>query len=362
MSTERISLSNPMFAARIKKFDRYELRPRSMHRATKTTVSEIKPLTAITDQTKSWHQYSPLQQTSLKPEQAKRADALLKPISLNHPSVPPNNSAAKSLITNSALQSRNIALQAVASAPAQDYLSEQFIVDAPPAKKRLSKTQKFFYGAGISVFAFATLVSAQTFITNLQTKKQVGVLGEQSQLADSQGVAEGSSSEPAESPVSSQAIAGYRVDPELPRYLRIPDLKVFARIKHTGVDKNGAVGSPKNINDVSWFDQGAVPGAEVGSSLLLGHVSGWSAHGVFKKIDQLKAGMRFEVEKGSGEKLTYEVVSGQKIPVDQIDMSKILGTENAGEHDLKLMTCSGKYNKETKQYEERYVVFAKILR
>ena len=218
-----------------------------------------------------------------------------------------------------------------------------------------------FYGFGALVFLFAGGVSMQTLLVNKSATEQIEVLGDKTGAIDEQGVVEGTGSDPAESAVTAQSIASYKTDPELPKVIRIPSLGVYARIKHTGTD-NGAVGSPKNVNDVSWYNESAHPGNAIGSSLLLGHVSGWTTAGVFKKIDQLKPGDRFEIEKGSGEKLAYEVTRGERIPLDQVDMSKILGTEVAGEHDMKLMTCAGKYNKDTKQFEERYVVYAKILR
>lgn len=266
---------------------------------------------------------------------------------------------------NGAVQPSSIALQAVrhASPSHDDVLAEQFTGQVSMTRKRsLSRAQKIFYGIGITIFLFATLASIQTILVNNNAKEQLQVLGTQTQKPDEYGVTEGTGSEPAEAEVPKSALSAYKVNPELPRYLRIPDIGVFARIKHTGVDKSGAIDAPANINDVSWYNESARPGNEIGSSLLLGHVSGWTAPGVFKKINQLKSGMRFEVEKGSGEKLQYEVTRAESLPVEGLDMSKILATEVAGEHDLKLMTCSGRYNKEKDHYEERYVVYAKILR
>ena len=212
------------------------------------------------------------------------------------------------------------------------------------------------------MFLFALTVSLQSVLTNRQAKEQLGVLGAQTQTPDEYGVQEGNGDEPAESEVPKAALAAYKVSPELPRYIRIPALNVFARIKHTGVTKDGAIDAPANINDASWYNQSAKPGSEEGTSLLLGHVSGWTASGVFKKINQMKPGMRFEIEKGSGEKITYEVTRGESVPLDNVNMGVVLTPEERGEHDLKLMTCSGRFNRESDHYEERYIVYAKIVR
>jgi sortase (surface protein transpeptidase) len=190
----------------------------------------------------------------------------------------------------------------------------------------------------------------------------LGVLGAQTQTTDENGVLEGTGDEPSEAPVPTQSILSYTVSPDMPRYIRIPSIGVFSRVKQLGITREGAVDAPANINDAGWFNGSAKPGSAIGSSLIVAHVSGWTAPGAFKKINQLKPGMRFEIEKGDGEKLVYEVVRGESIPVDQVNMESILNPVEGEQHDLKLMTCSGRFNRQTDHYEERYVIFAKILR
>ncbi|HMT19032.1 MAG TPA: class F sortase [Candidatus Saccharibacteria bacterium] len=224
-----------------------------------------------------------------------------------------------------------------------------------------NKKQKIFYAVACLVFIFALSVSIQSFITNNQAKQKLGVLGTQTGT-DEYGVSQGTASNPAESAVSEQTIAAYQVAPNLPRYVRIPALEVFARVKHSGLESSGAIDAPRNINDVNWYNESAKPGNEIGSSLLLGHVSGWTASGVFKHIDKLKSGDTIEIEKGSGEKLQYVVTYTESVPVSSLDMAKVLASDEPGVHDLKLMTCSGKYNHEKDEYEERFIVHAKIVR
>jgi LPXTG-site transpeptidase (sortase) family protein len=195
----------------------------------------------------------------------------------------------------------------------------------------------------------------------MQAKDLVATLGD-SNTKDEFGVSEGTGSEPSEEEVSQSAIANYRVaDPKDPKYLRIPELGILARVKNLGVTNDGAVDAPKNIHDSGWYNGSARPGSSAGSSLILGHVSGWTGPGIFKKIDKMIAGSQFEVEKGNGEIVRYRVTKTEKIPLDQVNMSKILSTEVAGKHDMKLMTCSGKYNDQTKTFDDRFVVYAEQI-
>ena len=211
------------------------------------------------------------------------------------------------------------------------------------------------------MLVFSAFVSVQSFINNKQAKELVATLGENS-TNDEQGVSEGTGDEPSEDVISESAIFAFKPpNPEDPRYIRIPEIGVLARVKNMGVTAGGAVDAPKNIFDAGWYNGSARPGNSVGSSLILAHVSGWTGPGIFKNLSKLVEGSKFEIEKGNGEKIQYSVTRKEQLPVDQVNMSSILSTETAGQHDIKLMTCSGKYNKDTKTFEDRYIVYAKQI-
>ncbi len=361
---QRISLNNPAFAGRIKKFDTYQPTNRLSSREQNTTPKQN--LKATNFKQSSSKVLPVHKQAFSAPVSYFKSSTYRTPIfgSQKVSTVSPAIVSSPSL-ESVAVEPRQVALTAVARAGINP-IESQFDQTAKKFlfffKSKPSRLQMAFYGFGISVFLFAGFVSIQTALTNHQAKEQINVLGARTQVQDVQGVGEGTGSEPAEVEVPARAVSEYKVNPEMPRYIRIPSLGVFARIKHTGLDKNGAVDAPKNINDASWYNESALPGSDTGSSLLLGHVSGWTAPGVFKKINQLKPGQRFEIEKGSGEKLNYEVVKSESIPLDSLNMASILSAVDNNSHDLKLMTCSGRYNREKDVFEERYVVYAKILR
>ncbi len=219
---------------------------------------------------------------------------------------------------------------------------------------------KFLYGFATVAFLFAVYVSIQTYRTNIAVHQQVGAAENQT-LGASESAPQESGDNPSERIVSDGDLLSYQVSPEMPRYLRIPSIDVLARVKHTGRTADGAVDAPNNINDVSWYNEGALPGSDSGASLILGHVQGWTAPGVFKNINKLSVGSIFYVEKGSGETLKYTVTRTEEVPLEELEMGKILSEEVKGEHDLKLMTYSGRYNSTTETYESRFIVYAKII-
>lgn len=349
MVTETKYLQNKIERSRMKKYDSYLHSPnRSVRKLPhQHTVSDI---AVISDNSKYKTAPSKVLMDEVKPVQK-----------FSHTPKQTNPKQSYQSLRN---KSTSMPLQAVAQSKASiedvyNDLNDPLV--AGNISKKLNRFQKALYGFGVFVIVFSLFVSVQTFITNLEAKRQVAAVG--ALTADEQGVSQGTGSEPSEAEVSKDAIANYRVaNPEDPRYLRIPELNVFARVKGLGVDSQGAVDAPWNINDVGWFKESVRPGNAVGSSLLMGHVSGWTAPGVFKKLEQLKTGSLFEVEKGSGEIIKYEVTRTELLSLDQVDMGQVLSTEVRGQHDLKLMTCSGRYNRDTETYEDRFIVYARQIK
>ncbi len=230
---------------------------------------------------------------------------------------------------------------------------------APISAAGTSLLRKFTYGFAVLVLIISLAASTQSLLVNKQAEDQIASLGASVTRNDNQGVSQGTGNEPSEEAVPESAVLSYSIsNPDHPKFLRIPELDVFARIKPLGIDQKGAVDSPWNIYDVGWYEDSARPGNPNGSSLLLGHVSGWSAPGVFKELNRLEPGSQFTVEKGNGQVITYEVNDTEQIGIDTLNMANVLSAEVPGEHDLKLMTCSGRYNSVTETYDDRYIVYA----
>lgn len=223
-------------------------------------------------------------------------------------------------------------------------------------------TKKFrvLYIFGLTAFVFAIFASIHTIYTNVQTKESVQVLGVSAEAGttDETGVTQGNPDQPSEDPVGENAFRSYSVDNDAMRYLRIPSIEVNARVKSRGLDKNGAIEAPRNIYDVNWYTGSVLPGSRTGTSLISGHLSGWTNSGVFKRIETLKVGAVVEIERGDGRVFAYTVTKTEKKAASDIDMSEVLATEKADTHVLKLMTCAGQFDSRANTYKDRVIVHA----
>ena len=110
---------------------------------------------------------------------------------------------------------------------------------------------------------------------------------------------------PSEFEPSEDEIKEYQVEANNPRYLDIPRLDIHARVRHSAVDNN-KLPLPNDVYDVAWFAGSSAPG-QGGNVLISGLYKGRTKDGVFKNLDSLEKGDEITIERGDGEKFTYEV-------------------------------------------------------
>jgi LPXTG-site transpeptidase (sortase) family protein len=94
---------------------------------------------------------------------------------------------------------------------------------------------------------------------------------------------------------------------EGPYTVRIPRIDVAAPVVPIEVNADRVLVPPRELTIVGWWSQGAAPGAERGSAVLVGH-SARAGGGIFDDVGDLEAGDTIEVA-GESDSLTYEVES-----------------------------------------------------
>lgn len=159
---------------------------------------------------------------------------------------------------------------------------------------------------------------------------------------------------------SVKEIQQYTVAPDLPRYISIPAIHIDqARVIQLGLDKNNQIASPANIFDAGWYNASAKPGTP-GAMFIYGHVSSWTANGLFHDLKKLKPGNTITIERGDGQKFTFAVKATKTYDANNVDMGAALTPVEPNTQGLNLMTCTGQVIKGTSEFNERLVVFASL--
>lgn len=163
-----------------------------------------------------------------------------------------------------------------------------------------------------------------------------------------------------EAEVDSDLIRSHRANPEDPRVLRVPSLGIESRAFPMGIARDGSIQTPQSIYDTGWYTGAGKPGKN-GAVFIDGHVSGPTKPGVFKNLGSMKVGDTLELETGDTTTYRYAVVHTENISYRSVDMKKVLRPYGAATQGLNLMTCSGRYNKAAHSFENRTIVYAKLI-
>jgi sortase A len=161
---------------------------------------------------------------------------------------------------------------------------------------------------------------------------------------------------------AAKAVAAYSVPSTDPKYLSIPAINVSkTRVIQLGLTKSSQIAVPDNIYDAGWYNGSARPG-QSGAMFIYGHVSSWTANGVFYNLKKLKAGDTIAVTAGNDKIYTYQVAYSKVYPYDQVPMNTVLAPASTDTPGLNLMTCTGQVIKGTSEFNERLVVYTNLVR
>lgn len=163
----------------------------------------------------------------------------------------------------------------------------------------------------------------------------------------------------AQTQVKSPAANTILVEPGIPQKISIPKIKVQTDIESVGMDSEGRMATPKNSDNTAWFSPGFRPGIK-GSAVLDGHYD--KANGgpaVFWNLGKLEKGDSIVITDNKGAKYTFAVDRTVKYPYDSFPIKEVFAASDVPM--LNLITCHGVWNKDTKNYSQRMVVYAKLV-
>jgi LPXTG-site transpeptidase (sortase) family protein len=131
-------------------------------------------------------------------------------------------------------------------------------------------------------------------------------------------------------------------------------------VKPLGLTAKNQIAAPNNVFDAGWYTGSAKPG-QPGAMLIDGHVSSWTAHGIFYNLKKLQPGDKLQIQRGDGTTFTYKVVKSRVYDAAQVDMKAALSPVTTGKPGLNLITCDGSVIKGTSEFDKRLVVFTEQL-
>ncbi|NGO12967.1 class F sortase [Streptomyces sp. HC44] len=144
-----------------------------------------------------------------------------------------------------------------------------------------------------------------------------------------------------------------------PQRLDIPSLGVRAPVAVSGLDPRGAIEPPPfaRARAVGWYGAGVRPGAE-GAALFVGHVDTRSRPAVFHHLNEMRPGDTVRVVRDDGTVAEFTVDDVQVFARDRFDARKVYGARQPGRAELRLITCGGRFDRDSRTYTANVVVSA----
>jgi LPXTG-site transpeptidase (sortase) family protein len=176
-------------------------------------------------------------------------------------------------------------------------------------------------------------------------------------LGDPRAVLTVSTDDPGEAPVP--VTTAYDVADSQPKIIRAPAIRMEGLIQKVGLDQEGKIAVPGNVNVAGWYVDRAKPGSK-GLSIIDGHVSGKYTEGIFHDLGKLKPGDDLSVEYGNGQKHAFKVIDVREMPSADADKA-LFEQDPAVSSQLNLITCSGRFDRGANAYQNRTIVRAKAV-
>ncbi|MES2966743.1 MAG: class F sortase [Patescibacteria group bacterium] len=124
-----------------------------------------------------------------------------------------------------------------------------------------------------------------------------------------------------------------------------------------GLLPDQTIAVPDSYTQVGWYSGGATPG-EIGPAVILGHVDTKDGPAVFYSLGQLTEGDEIQILREDGTTAIFEVTKLQRYP--QINFPTLAVYGPTDDATLRLVTCTGTFDKREQTYSHNLVVFATL--
>ena len=143
-----------------------------------------------------------------------------------------------------------------------------------------------------------------------------------------------------------------------PTAIGIPAIGLLVSLSELGLNPDGTVQVPTDVQQPGWFHLGPSPG-QAGSAVILGHVDSYLGPGVFFKLPQLIAGDKIDVSLADGVTAHFVVDTVVMYAKAQFPTSLVYAPH--GYSALQLVTCGGTFDPETGHYLSNIVVYTSLV-
>ncbi|MCZ2831024.1 class F sortase [Modestobacter sp. VKM Ac-2986] len=142
-----------------------------------------------------------------------------------------------------------------------------------------------------------------------------------------------------------------------PVRLSLPARGIEAPVDPVGVEPEGEMTLPADVDRVGWYSYGPVPGAAEGAAVLAGHVDDVEQGlGALAPLREAQPGDEVVVEAADGTTTRWTVTGRETLDKPGVPLGELFA--RTGAPRLVLITCGGPFDADLRTYRDNVVVVA----
>jgi hypothetical protein len=143
-----------------------------------------------------------------------------------------------------------------------------------------------------------------------------------------------------------------------PVRVQIPAIGVDSALMQLGLRADGSLQVPPAGFPAGWYTGAPTPG-QLGPAILAGHVDWGGQPGVFYHLRDLQPDAQVTVTRQDGSAAVFRVTQVKEYPKDKFPTDVVYG--DLDHPGLRLITCGGSFDRQTRNYDDNIVAFADLL-
>jgi len=137
-----------------------------------------------------------------------------------------------------------------------------------------------------------------------------------------------------------------------------PAISVRSKLINLHLNPDKSLQVPVDYGVAGWYSDGPSPGETGPPAVIIGHVDSKAGPGIFYRLAQMHKGDTVLTRGSDGSALKFVVYDSQEFPKDAFPADKVYAPTTTPE--LRLITCTGTFNKTSGHYLNNRVVYARL--
>ncbi len=142
-----------------------------------------------------------------------------------------------------------------------------------------------------------------------------------------------------------------------PVEVAVPAIAVRSALVGLRLNTDGTLQVPTDYATAGWYSQGPAPGDAGQPAVIVGHVDSTNGPAIFFRLRQLRAGDAVLIRRADGNAVRFVVYRTTQYAKDNFPAAQVYAPTPDAE--LRLITCTGTFNRAAGSYLDNFVVYAK---